>query len=47
MINDDLPYNLVKASDKIDAWSLGVLAFQLLTDESLAAITRDDDFASG
>ena len=47
IINDDLPYSLVKASDKIDAWSLGVLAFHMLTEEPLAVVTRDDDFASG
>lgn len=44
-----LPYSeeLVYASEKIDAWSLGVLAFVLLAGEPLVPLTRDDDCASG
>eukprot|EP00984_Skeletonema_dohrnii_P026513 scaffold15875_cov72-Skeletonema_dohrnii-CCMP3373.AAC.3 len=42
-----LPYELVRASRSIDLWSLGVLAFNLLTGEPLIPSTRDDDCASG
>jgi serine/threonine protein kinase len=42
-----LPYKLVKASENIDVWALGVLAFTLLTGETLIPSTRDDDCASG
>jgi len=42
-----LPYRLVRASENIDLWSLGVLAFTLLTGETLIPSTRDDDCASG
>eukprot|EP00577_Skeletonema_sp_RCC1716_P003798 CAMPEP_0113416640 /NCGR_PEP_ID=MMETSP0013_2-20120614/25227_1 /TAXON_ID=2843 ORGANISM="Skeletonema costatum, Strain 1716" /NCGR_SAMPLE_ID=MMETSP0013_2 /ASSEMBLY_ACC=CAM_ASM_000158 /LENGTH=1678 /DNA_ID=CAMNT_0000303715 /DNA_START=200 /DNA_END=5233 /DNA_ORIENTATION=- /assembly_acc=CAM_ASM_000158 len=42
-----LPYRLVRASENIDLWSLGVLAFTLLTGEKLIPSTRDDDCASG
>ncbi|KAK1736247.1 serine/threonine-protein kinase [Skeletonema marinoi] len=46
-VEEGLPYTLVDASRSIDAWSLGVLAFTLLTGESLIPSTRDDDCASG
>eukprot|EP00984_Skeletonema_dohrnii_P026995 scaffold16422_cov78-Skeletonema_dohrnii-CCMP3373.AAC.4 len=42
-----LPYGLVRASESIDLWSLGVLAFTLFTGETLLPSTRDDDCASG
>ncbi|KAK1747210.1 serine/threonine-protein kinase [Skeletonema marinoi] len=42
-----LPYKLVRASESIDLWSLGVLAFTLFTGETLIPSTRDDDCASG
>eukprot|EP00964_Phaeocystis_antarctica_P014058 scaffold7742_cov59-Phaeocystis_antarctica.AAC.1 len=42
-----LPYDLVKASEKIDVWALGALTFTLLTGETLIPATRDDDCASG
>eukprot|EP00984_Skeletonema_dohrnii_P008445 scaffold3107_cov77-Skeletonema_dohrnii-CCMP3373.AAC.5 len=42
-----LPYRLVRASESIDLWSLGVLAFTLFTGETLIPSTRDDDCASG
>ncbi|EOD13279.1 hypothetical protein EMIHUDRAFT_119917 [Emiliania huxleyi CCMP1516] len=44
-----LPYSeeLVHASEKVDAWSLGALAFVLLAGEPLVPLTRDDDCASG
>eukprot|EP00984_Skeletonema_dohrnii_P011657 scaffold4673_cov82-Skeletonema_dohrnii-CCMP3373.AAC.2 len=41
-----LPYRLVRASESIDLWSLGVLAFTLFTGEALIPSTRDDDCAS-
>jgi serine/threonine protein kinase len=44
---EGLPYDLVKASENIDAWALGVLAFTLLTGKTLIPSTRDDDCASG
>ena len=44
---DGLPYDLVEASENIDAWSLGVLAFALLTGEPLFSSTRNDDCATG
>eukprot|EP00984_Skeletonema_dohrnii_P019489 scaffold9323_cov74-Skeletonema_dohrnii-CCMP3373.AAC.3 len=46
-VYDGLPYKLVPASESIDLWSLGVLAFTLLTGEPLIPSTRDDDCASG
>eukprot|EP00985_Skeletonema_marinoi_P031833 scaffold37823_cov201-Skeletonema_marinoi.AAC.9 len=46
-VYDGLPYTLVEAKESIDLWSLGVLAFTLLTGEPLIPSTRDDDFASG
>eukprot|EP00984_Skeletonema_dohrnii_P011088 scaffold4399_cov75-Skeletonema_dohrnii-CCMP3373.AAC.4 len=46
-VEEDLPFTLVEASRSIDLWSLGVLAFTLLTGESLIPSTRDDDCASG
>eukprot|EP00984_Skeletonema_dohrnii_P002429 scaffold836_cov77-Skeletonema_dohrnii-CCMP3373.AAC.3 len=46
-VYDGLPYKLVPASESIDLWSLGVLAFNLLTGETLIPSTRDDDCASG
>jgi len=46
-IYDGLPYKLVRASESIDRWSLGVLAFNLLTGESLIPSTRDEDCVSG
>ena len=42
-----LPYKLVKASEAIDMWALGVVAFLLLTGESFVPSTRDDDCTSG
>eukprot|EP00985_Skeletonema_marinoi_P019751 scaffold11434_cov115-Skeletonema_marinoi.AAC.6 len=45
-VEEGLPYTLVDASRSIDAWSLGVLAFTLLTGEPLIPSTRDDDCAS-
>eukprot|EP00984_Skeletonema_dohrnii_P008410 scaffold3085_cov91-Skeletonema_dohrnii-CCMP3373.AAC.3 len=42
-VEEGLPYTLVDASRSIDAWSLGVLAFTLLTGEPLTPSTRDDD----
>jgi len=42
-----LPHKLVRASESIDLWSLGVLAFTLFTGETLIPSTRDDDCASG
>eukprot|EP00984_Skeletonema_dohrnii_P009007 scaffold3378_cov82-Skeletonema_dohrnii-CCMP3373.AAC.1 len=44
---EGLPYTLVGASENIDLWSLGVLAFTLLTGETLIPSTRDDDCLSG
>ncbi len=44
---EGLPYDLVRASESIDEWSLGVLAFTLLTGETLIPSNRDDDCASG
>eukprot|EP00984_Skeletonema_dohrnii_P026510 scaffold15874_cov77-Skeletonema_dohrnii-CCMP3373.AAC.5 len=46
-VEEGLPYTLVEAKKSIDAWSLGVLAFNLLTGEPLIPSTRDDDCASG
>jgi len=46
-VEKGLPYTLVNASRSIDAWSLGVLAFSLLTGESLFPSNRDDDCTSG
>jgi len=46
-VYEGLPYDLVKASEKIDRWALGVLAFTLLAGETLIPSTRDDDCASG
>mmetsp|Transcript_74821 Transcript_74821/g.206395 ORF Transcript_74821/g.206395 Transcript_74821/m.206395 type:complete len:582 (-) Transcript_74821:93-1838(-) len=46
-IKVDLPYDLVPASDKIDCWALGVLAYMLCAGEPLFLSTRDDDIASG
>ena len=42
-----LPYKMVKASEAIDAWALGVIAFLLLTGEAFVPSTRDDDCTSG
>jgi len=42
-----LPYKLVKASQAIDTWTLGVIAFLLLTGESFVSSTRDEDCTSG
>eukprot|EP00588_Corethron_pennatum_P035410 CAMPEP_0194348274 /NCGR_PEP_ID=MMETSP0171-20130528/106445_1 /TAXON_ID=218684 /ORGANISM="Corethron pennatum, Strain L29A3" /LENGTH=1321 /DNA_ID=CAMNT_0039115603 /DNA_START=354 /DNA_END=4320 /DNA_ORIENTATION=- len=44
---EGLPYELVEASAKIDVWSLGTLAFELLTGETLVPANRDDDCVSG
>ena len=44
---DGLPYELVEASEKIDVWALGALAFALLAGEPLIPVTRNDDCASG
>ena len=44
---DRLPYELVEASEKIDVWALGALAFALLAGEPLIPATRNDDCASG
>jgi hypothetical protein len=44
---DGLPYELVEASEKIDVWALGALAFALLAGEPLIPTTRNDDCASG
>jgi len=46
-IGKGLPYQLVEASEAIDTWALGVIAFVLLTGESFVPSTRDDDCASG
>ena len=46
-VQDGLPYGLVEASRAIDAWSLGAIAYILLTGEPLIPATRDDDCASG
>eukprot|EP00956_Cyclotella_meneghiniana_P002070 scaffold2314_cov55-Cyclotella_meneghiniana.AAC.6 len=46
-VDNDLPYTLENASSSIDAWSLGVLAFTLLTKETLIPSTFVDDCASG
>eukprot|EP00984_Skeletonema_dohrnii_P021418 scaffold10694_cov66-Skeletonema_dohrnii-CCMP3373.AAC.1 len=46
-VEEGLPYELKRASENIDLWSLGVLAFTLLTGEPLIPSTRDDDCASG
>lgn len=40
-----LPYTLVPASRAIDAWSFGVMLFQLLSGETLVPVNRDDDLA--
>eukprot|EP00985_Skeletonema_marinoi_P021644 scaffold13386_cov154-Skeletonema_marinoi.AAC.1 len=45
-VYEGLPYELERASESIDLWSLGVLAFTLLTGEPLIPSTRDDDCAS-
>jgi len=42
-----LPYDLVEASESIDRWALGALAFTLLTGKTLIPSTRDDDCDSG
>eukprot|EP00985_Skeletonema_marinoi_P010383 scaffold4880_cov80-Skeletonema_marinoi.AAC.1 len=48
IVDKRLPYEeLVRASESIDLWSLGVLAFNLFTGEPLIPSTRDDDCASG
>ena len=47
VFDDGLPYELVEASEKIDVWALGTLAFTLLAGEPLIPVTRDDDCASG
>ena len=48
IVDKRLPYKkLERALESIDLWSLGVLAFTLLTGESLIPSTRDDDCASG
>jgi hypothetical protein len=44
---DGLPYELVEASEKIDVWALGALAFALLAGEPFIPATRNDDCASG
>jgi len=44
---DGLPYELVEASEKIDVWALGTLAFALFAGETLIPATRNDDCASG
>eukprot|EP00985_Skeletonema_marinoi_P031989 scaffold37966_cov167-Skeletonema_marinoi.AAC.2 len=45
---EGLPYEeLVHASENIDVWSLGVLAFTLLTGEPLIPSNREDDCLSG
>eukprot|EP00985_Skeletonema_marinoi_P010385 scaffold4881_cov201-Skeletonema_marinoi.AAC.2 len=46
-VKEGLPYELKRASENIDLWSLGVLAFTLFTGEPLIPSTRDDDCASG
>ncbi|KAL1499022.1 hypothetical protein AB1Y20_013538 [Prymnesium parvum] len=46
-IVEGLPYALEEASDKIDCWALGVLAYVLGAAEPLVSSTRDDDCASG
>ena len=47
LVFDGLPYELVEASEKIDVWALGALAFALLSGEPLIPTTRNDDCASG
>ena len=47
LVFDGLPYELVEASEKIDVWALGALAFALLAGETLIPTTRNDDCASG
>lgn len=44
---EKLPYELVKSSEAIDVWALGVLLYQMCTGESLFTANRDDDFSSG
>jgi len=46
-IMEGLPYELVEASEKIDCWALGALAYMLGAGEPLVSSTRDDDCASG
>ena len=42
-----LSHDLVEASESIDVWALGVMAFALLTGQSLVPSDRDDDCADG
>ncbi len=40
---NDLPYDLVQASEAYDLWSFGVLLYMLCTGESLFDVNRNDD----
>jgi serine/threonine protein kinase len=42
-----LPYDLVPASESLDLWSVGILAYLLCAAKPLVSSTRDDDFESG
>jgi len=44
---DGLPYKLVKASESLDTWSIGVMIFTLVTGNSLVPSNRDDDCSDG
>ena len=48
-VKEGLPYRdeLVEASEKIDVWALGVMAYQLLAGQTLVPVTRDDDCSNG
>eukprot|EP00966_Prymnesium_polylepis_P324984 7380982-Prymnesium_polylepis.1 len=46
-ITKGLPYDLVEASETIDCWAFGVLAYMICTGEPLFPSTRDDDCSSG
>ena len=46
-VDKPLPYELVRASGKIDVWSFGVMIYQLCSGVSLFASNRDDDIRDG
>jgi len=42
-IKESLPYELVTARPSHDAWSLGVVVFQIITGQSLLLASSDDN----